>query len=65
MPKGIGYAEAGKTSKMMGKGKSKKDANKNLKKQINPRTEKIIKGMIRMGLSRKEAEARVDKQRSK
>ena len=32
MPKGIGYGEAGKASKMMGKGRKKKKANANLKK---------------------------------
>ena len=35
MPKGIGYGAAGKASNMMGKGRSKKKAEKALKKREN------------------------------
>ena len=61
MPKGIGYQEASKLSSSRRK-KSKDE--KSLKKpKFNKRTETIIQGLVRAGLSRKEAEARVDKRK--
>lgn len=59
MPKGIGYQDASKLSAFRRK---KSKGEESLKKpKFNPATEKVIKGLIQAGLTRKEAEARVDK----
>lgn len=64
MPKGIGYQEASKMSSF-GRKKSKDEASLKKTKKFNPATERIIRGLIQAGFSRKEAEARVDKKRKK
>ena len=60
MPKGIGYQAASKLSSF---GRKKSKDQEPLKR--TKRTEQIIKGLIQAGLSRKEAEARVDKKKGK
>ncbi len=63
MPEGIGYQDASKLSSF-GRKKSKDEAS--LKKpKFNKRTERILQGLVKAGFTRKEAEARVDKQRGK
>ncbi len=59
MPQGIGYQAASKLSSF-GRKKSKDKAP--LKKpKFNKRTESVIKGLVRAGFTRAEAEKRVDK----
>lgn len=57
MPKGIGYIAASKVSAFRRK---KSEDEKHLKK-FNPATEKVIRGLVETGLTREEAEKRVDK----
>lgn len=59
MPEGIGYQAASKLSSFR---RRKSEDEKSLKKpKFNKRTESIIKGLVRAGFTREEAEARVDK----
>ncbi len=59
MPKGIGYQDASKLS-AFGRKKNKDEAS--LKKpKFNKRTESVIRGLVKAGFTRAEAEKRVDK----
>ncbi len=59
MPKGIRYQDASKLSAF--RRKKSKDETFLKKPKFNKRTEAVIRGLIKAGFSRKEAEARVDK----
>ncbi|KKN51300.1 hypothetical protein LCGC14_0624080 [marine sediment metagenome] len=59
MPKGIGYQDASKLSAF--RRKKSKDKESLKKPKFNKRTESVIRGLVKAGFTREEAEARVDK----
>lgn len=65
MPKNIGYKEASKLSSSRIRRKSKDEAALKKTVKTTPRTEAVIRQLIKAGFTEKEARARVDKQKGK